>query len=261
MGKASSSKKVARAARAAGRPGTGRSYGWPLVIAGVVIVGLLLIIISRGKTEGSVAPKLGDHWHAAYGVYDCGTFLPPLSDVTQDVSGLHTHDDGLMHIHPFGTSYTGTGANIGNWGETAGLEISDTSFRSGSVERNNGDECAEGEPGTVQLKVWDSPDDAEGRSIEGDFADYAPQDSSMWVVAFVPEGTDIPKPPDDRIAALRAPSDVEGASTTVPPVTIDPNATTTVPASTAPTTAPASTTPPETTASTAPPDPATTIAP
>jgi hypothetical protein len=272
MGKASSSKKVQRAARAAGRPGTGRNYLWPALVGVLVVVGLLLIVISRGKTEDSVAPKLGDHWHAAYAIYDCDTFLPPLTDVIQDTSGLHTHSDSLMHMHPFGTSYTGKGANIGNWGETTGLELTDTSFSTSSLERKNGDECSEGVEGTLQLKVWDSPDDAEGRLIEEDFADYAPQEFSMWVLAFVPEGTDIPKPPAEAIAALRAPADVVGAtSSTLPPITldttpttaVDPNAPTTTADPNAPTTtadpnAPSTTVPPETTASTAPPDTATT---
>jgi hypothetical protein len=249
MGKASSSKKVARAARAAGRPGTGRSLGWPLLITGVVIVGILLIILSRGGTGDAKAPKLGDHWHAAYGIYDCGSFLPNLNDVVEDTSGLHTHGDGLMHMHPFGTKFTGDGANIGNWGDIVGLELTDTSYSVGGVERENGDDC-DGDlgEGTVQVKVWDSPDDEEGRLLDGDFADYAPQEFSLFVIAFVPEGTDIPKPPEANIEALRAPSDVTGQTPT-PSVSVD-DSSTTVPGATdsTDTTAPGS----ETTASTAP---------
>jgi hypothetical protein len=254
MGKASSSKKVARAQRAAGRPGSGRNLGWPMAIGAVVVVGVLIITISRGNTDDVSPPALGDHWHAAYGIYDCGTFLPNLTDQVPDESGLHTHADGLMHMHPFGTRYTGDGANIGNWGETVGLTLTDTSFSAGTIERENGDSCGDelGE-GTVQLKVWDSPDDEDGRLLDGDFADYAPQDFSMFVLAFVPEGTEIPKPPAENIANLRAPVDVVGS--TIPP--IDPALTsTTAPgtettASTAPgteTTAPGT----ETTASTEP---------
>ena len=256
MGKASSSKKVARAAKAAGRPGAGRSWGWPALIGGLCVLGLVLIVISRGKTEDAAAPKLGDHWHAAYGIYSCDTFLPPLRDVVVDETGLHTHDDGLMHMHPFGTSYTGDGANIGNFGLTVDLEVSDDSFSAGGVERENGDECDDGEEGTVQLKVWDSPDDEEGRLIEGDFADYAPQEFSMWVLAFVPEGTEIPPPPQEVIEALRAPSDVVGSTPSDPTATTVPGSTT-VPASTESTettVAPTDTTPttvaPETTTST-----------
>ncbi len=260
MGKASSSKKVARAARAAGHAGSSRSFGWPALIGVVVVLGLVLIVLSRGNTEDAVAPKLGDHGHAAYGIYDCDRFLPPLQDVVVDETGLHTHGDSLMHMHPFGTSYTGANANLENFGLTVDLEVSDTSFSAGVVERENGDECESGGEGTVQLKVWDGPDDAEGRLIDSDFAEYAPQEFTMWVLAFVPEGTEIPKPPDEAIASLRAPADVVGGSTpppanTVPVETTAPGTETTAPA-TETTAAPADTTP-----STAPPSTTATSAP
>ena len=266
MGKASSSKKVARAAKAAGRPGTGRSWGWPALISGLVVLGLVLIVISRGQTEDAVAPKLGDHWHAAYAIYSCDTFLPPLTDTVADETGLHTHGDGLMHLHPFGTSYTGENANIENWGLTTGLELSDDSFTAGAVERKNGDECDGGAKGTVQLKVWDSPDDTEGRILEGDFADYAPQEFSMWVLAFVPEGTEIPKPPQQVIETLRAPDDGAPGEGSVPPQTAPagtvPLESTTVPGSAETTVAPTDTSvPADTTPTTAAPGTTATSAP
>lgn len=262
MGKASSSKKVARAAKAAGRPGAGRSYAWPALLGGLVVLGLVLIVFSRGKTEDAVAPKLGDHWHAAYGIYVCDSFQGPLNDVIADESGLHSHGDGLMHMHPFGTKYTGDGANIGNFGETVGLEVTDTSFKVGSSEYENGDECEDAGDSQVYLKVWDGPDDTEGRLIESDLADYAPQEFSMWVLAFVPEGTEIPPPPQEYIDALRSPSDVPGGSTPPPSQTIPADPGTTLPGSTE-TTAPGteSTAPPDTTATTAPPDTTATSAP
>jgi hypothetical protein len=213
MGKASSSKKVARAARAGGKPGTGRSYGWPLLVTAVVVVGVLLIVLSRSDSPAAVAPKLGDHWHAAYGIYDCDHFIPNLSDVkSPDTTGLHTHDDGLMHMHPFSTKYTGHGANLGNWGEMTGLKVTDTSIKAAGIDRKNGEKCGS-KPATVQLKVWDSPDATTGRLIKKDFAKYAPQEFTVWVLAFVPEGTDIPKPPQAVLDALESPSDVAGGGT------------------------------------------------
>lgn len=244
MGKASSSKKVARAARTAGKAGGGRNLGWPALIGSVVVVGVFLIVFSRGKTGDAVAPILGDHWHAAYGIYDCDHFISPLTDQVEDASGLHTHDDSLMHIHPFGTRYTGTGANIGNWGITTGLELTDKSVKASGISRENGDKCAD-LPATLQLKVWDSPTDEKGRLITKDYADYAPQEFTLWTLAFVPEGTDIPKPPAEAIAALQAPSDVgPGSSTPTPSVSVVPgdSSSTTVPGTSA-TTAPGDTTP------------------
>ena len=65
MGRASSSKKVARAAKAAGRPGARKSYAWPIGIGLVVVLGVGLIAASAaGRDSGSEAPILGDHWQA-----------------------------------------------------------------------------------------------------------------------------------------------------------------------------------------------------
>jgi hypothetical protein len=261
MGKASSSKKVARAARAAGRPGTGRSFGWPLLIGAVVVLGLVLVVVSRGKTEDTVPPELGDHWHAAYGIYDCDAFIAPLTDIKQDETGLHTHGDGLMHMHPFGTKYTGKGANLRNWGETTGLLLTDHSVKAAGIDRTDGDSCGDAGKGKVQLMTWDSPDDDEGTLITENLAKYNPQEFSVFTIAFVPEGTEIPKPPQEVLDALRAPADVvggnQGSTTTIP---IDDGSSTTVPAgtettaSTAPTDSTETTTaPPATTATTATP--------
>jgi hypothetical protein len=267
MGKASSSKKVARAARAGGKAGKSRNFAslFSVLITVVVALGLVLIVVSRGKTADAVAPKLGDHWHAAYGIYDCDHFLPPLSDVVaQDTTGLHTHGDGLMHMHPFGTKYTGKGANLGNWGLSTGLDVTDTSIKVASMSKKNGDSCGK-KKGKLHLKVWDSPSDKTGHEITSDFAAYNPQEFTLWTLAFVPDGTDIPRPPAAAIKALQAPSDVTGATTTAPAGTESPSTTvpggspsSTTPGSptSTPTDAPATTTvssaPPSTTATSAP---------
>jgi hypothetical protein len=231
MGRASSKKKIDRAARAAGRPGAGRNMGWPLMIGGLVILGVLLIVVTvSGVDAERVPPRPGDHWHAAYGIYNCDTFLDPLVDQTEDVSGVHTHSDGLIHMHPFATQYAGDNTTLGLWGETVGLRLTDTTVEAGAVTVKNGDDCG-GQPGKVEAKVWSDLADEDGRLLEGDFADYAPQDGELVTIAFVPEGTEIPRPPDYALANLPNPSDVTGQ----PPAL--PSTTTTIPAETT-TTAP-----------------------
>lgn len=223
MGRASSSKKVARAAKAAGRPGTSKSLVWPLSIGLVVLLGVGLIAVSAaGRQSGAdVEPVLGDHWHAAYGVYACDEFLPPVNDAGADESGIHSHGDGLIHIHPYSTRYTGEGATVGAFGETTDLEVSDDAIRMPSGETfENGDDCG-GEPGQVQVKVWDGIDDPNGRLLEGDFADFAPQDGDVVTIAFAPEGTEIPLPPSvgtQPTDVVPAPGDTapEGAPSTLP---------------------------------------------
>ncbi len=223
MGRASSSKKVARAAKAAGRPGTKKSLVWPASIGLVVLLGVGLIAVSAaGRQSGAnVAPVLGDHWHAAYGVYACDEFMPPVSDAVPDESGIHSHGDGLMHIHPFSTNYTGEDADLEAFGETTALKIADDAITMPSGDAfEDGDDCG-GEPGQVQVKVWSGPADPDGRLLESDFADFAPQDGDILTVAFAAEGAEIPRPP----SAGTQPTDVtpapgetvpEGAPSTLP---------------------------------------------
>lgn len=241
MGKASSSKKVSRAAKAAGRPGARKNYGWPMTIGAVVLLGIVLIVLTVSSNEdrvdaGDTGPPSflnNDHWHAAYGIYDCDSFLAPLEDVSaSDPGGLHTHADGLMHIHPFLTRTSGDGANIGNFGEQVGLRVTDDSFEAGSAERKTGDKCG-GKTGQVELVTWSSPDDATPTVVRKDIADYDPDDGSVWVLAFVPEGTEVPKPPS--IANLADPTAAEEgrqpATATTAPSTPESSTSTSAPAS------------------------------
>src|SRR3954451_15596581 len=73
MGKASSAKKVARAARAGGsrRAGQRRALGFPLTVFLVVALGLTLILVARSERITNATPKVGDHIHAAYSTYTC----------------------------------------------------------------------------------------------------------------------------------------------------------------------------------------------
>jgi hypothetical protein len=206
MGRASSSKKVSRAARAAGRPGTTRNLVWPLSIGALVALGIALIVVSIPEDRASAAPRIGDHWHAAYGIYTCGEFQPDLSDGPEgDVTGIHSHSDGLIHIHPFSSRVTGDGANLGAFGDTVEMELTDDSLQlPGREALENGDDCG-GRPGVVQVRVWANLDDAEGRLLEDDFADYAPQDGEILTIAFLPEGDEVPRPP----SAGATPTDLE----------------------------------------------------
>src|SRR5918998_387690 len=76
MGKASSSKKVARAARAGGRSSGSkqRNLLFPGAIGVIVLLGsgLIAYAADERKSEADVAPVVNeDHWHAAFGVYIC----------------------------------------------------------------------------------------------------------------------------------------------------------------------------------------------
>ena len=236
MGKASSSKKVQRASRAAGRPGAKKSYAWPASIGLVVLVGVAVIVLSRnGGTVDKSAPIVGDHWHAAYGIYDCDHYESPLKDAASDTSGIHTHGEGLMHMHPFSSHFAGKGANVGALMLDTGSKLSDTKITANGTTLKNGGKCGS-KVATLELLHWDSPGDATPTVLTTGLAKYAPKNGSVWALAFVPSGTKVPQPPAaanlaDPLAVEegRQPATGAGTASTTPGTSVPVSPTTTIP--------------------------------
>jgi hypothetical protein len=210
----------------------------------VVILGTVGIVYSRDQRQPDTTRPLaaangrtGDHWHAAIGFYICGSFVPNLPE-GDDPLGIHGHGDNVVHIHPFGASSSGKRATLEVYFDTVGADVSDDRIElPGQDTKGNGDRCDNG-PGRIQTKVWDTraPTDP-GRIVEGDPSNIRPQDNQLITIAFVPEGTDIPRPPSEP--SLDALTDVPGATTTT---SINPTAPTTTSSSTSTTTAPTTST-------------------
>jgi len=139
-------------------------------------------------------PTPRSHWHAAYVVRACDEVLDPLSDVDNQV-GIHTHDDGVIHIHP-GPEATYTGATLGRFLEAAGARISTGRLElPGREPLVDGDMCSEG-AGRVAVYRWDSFD----AELPSEVIRQDPQtarfltDGEMFTVSFAPEGAPIVKP-------------------------------------------------------------------
>jgi hypothetical protein len=215
MGKASSAKKVARAARVGGaKHNNQRRMGFPLAITGIVVVGVLIIVFARDSftSADAVAPKPGDHWHEAYGVFVCDAFLPNLSDAKPDTTGIHTHADGIIHIHPFTNAYSGENATLGAWGEVVGVDFgADSIEMPDGTAYENGYDC-NGQPATVSVYKWAADDPTAAPQIfTSNFGDiHLDQDRAVITIAVVPEGTEVPKP--DSVATLDNLTDVGGTS-------------------------------------------------
>jgi hypothetical protein len=217
MGRSSSAKKVARAARAGGATskGTKRNLLFPISMAAIVLVGVLIVTFARSSNSSSaeVAPKVTDHFHAAYGIYVCDKFLEPLTDKTSDTLGIHTHGDGIIHIHPFGSAAAGKNATLTTWGKTDGLTFGKDSFTVNGTTYANGYDC-NGQPAKVALYVWNADDtSAAPEVITSNIGDFRlNKDRLAIVLAVVPEG--VTPPPPSSIPTLDNLSDVPGASTT-----------------------------------------------
>jgi hypothetical protein len=253
MGKASSSKKVARAAgTGGGRTSRGRTpWMYYLTIAVVAVLGVAGVYTSRQHrlqtitTNGKVPPRAGqDHWHVAYGVYVCdsatkGHFLPAITNQNDPV-GIHTHGDGVIHVHPYSDSSAGKNATLGKFASATHMTLNAGELRyPGGHDYRDGDSCG-GKPGRVQVYVWGTPttdvrDVPQLAQEPGVLSSVNPPDvrlfnNNLITIAFMPKNAKIPPPPASSIYNLQHLNDV----------TKTPSPTTTAPG-TSPTTAPGST--------------------
>jgi hypothetical protein len=210
MGKASSGKKVARAAMTGGgRTSRGKTpWGWYSAMAVVVVLGMIVLVMSRSDTQQRLSsrseehPTTKEHWHAAYGFYFCDKFSPPLADNKRDPLGVHTHGDGVIHVHPFSQAASGKRAVTGVFFQTMGVTVTSTRMDIGGQKFANGDKCGDKE-GMVRVFV-------NGAEHKGDPAKIHLEDRQLIVFAFAPKDADVPKTPPSA-GELNSLSDVPGS--------------------------------------------------
>lgn len=165
-------------------------------------------------TGGPVAYE--DHWHAAVGFYVCDGFLPDLATFESAI-GIHTHGDGVIHIHPYTEAGEGPNATLGAFLDEAGGSLEDGELEIEGETFADGDDCPDG-PGRVQVARWDDAGaGGEPEIVTEDAADLrfdAPGEG--YTIAFVPEGTEVPAPPTaddlDQYDTPDAPADPDGTS-------------------------------------------------
>lgn len=224
MGRASSSKKVARAASTGGgRTARGaRPIGWYAAITLVVVLGVAGIVFSRAERRqelaagaGAAAPVPGkDHWHAAYGFYLCDSFAPNIPSVR---GGLHTHDDGLIHAEPLTRREGGANATLARFLDQAGAKLTNTAVATpGGKTYTEGKTKCGGADGVVQVKV-------DGKVRRSGFDGIRLADRQVITIAFVAAGADIPDPSSVSTLAEQGspgatmpPAEGSGAPTTAP---------------------------------------------
>jgi hypothetical protein len=171
------------------------AFGFGVVMTLLVVLGVAGIALSRGGKDeipgGSGAgPKTGDHWHAAFGVNVCGEWKPNTPQY-ESGSGIHSHADGFMHIHPFSRAGEGKNASVGLFMKGARESVSASSIKLfDGTKLSNGDECPnmDNKPGKVRWSV-------NGEEKKGDPAKYVPHDTDVVALAFIPEGEQIGNPP------------------------------------------------------------------
>lgn len=146
------------------------------------------------RAEDRAAPvAYEDHWHAAFGVYVCDGFLPATPEF-EGTDGIHTHGDAVIHIHPFTGQAAGDNARLSLYLDGAGIEVSDDELRVDGRAYAEGDDTCGGEEGEVVVLRWADVRAGDAEAERVDTNARFRSDGEGYVVAYVPSGTEVPKP-------------------------------------------------------------------
>jgi peptidylprolyl isomerase len=140
------------------------------------------------------------HWHAALGVYDCDHWMgdgtgngiwnwPAVANGspgrvgTNVYAGLHSHDDGVIHMEPASPDEAGANATLGKYFEFGGWNLSADGFTFLGVTRGSNDACGDANA-RLQWSV-------NGKTHTGNPASYKLHNDDVIVLAFISEGRSI----------------------------------------------------------------------
>jgi hypothetical protein len=245
VGTSSSAKKVARLAQR-GKGKKVRFQGgsvFPLVVAAVVVLGVLLVMYSRASVPGLDAEAAADlQVDVAHGVYLCDEWLPvdalSAADDAFEQFGVIELRPGVVRMQPLPADRT-LGARVGSLVGALGMELNDSRlrlpegaadevlFEEGTTKCNNRD-------AVLSVVVWDDAvNSTSSRNFITAFGDIRLPTSGMAVaIAFTEPNAEIPQPPS--VQSLVAPPTTEPTDTTEPADTTEPTDTTEAPGTTAP---------------------------
>jgi hypothetical protein len=263
MGKASSSKKVARAAGIGGR-GYRRRTPWSYfgIIVLIVVLGVGGTVFSRHQRDQQIAAAgtqgaltVGTLNYEAYAVYECGKFVAPVKTPAPDPDGITAWtpsgvrpatDGGVIEIAPTSKTVAGKNATLGKFAQAVGMKLNAAELQTpGGHLYQAGDTC-EGKPGYVYVAQFANAQ----QSVGGKVSKLNPVDiplkaGGIITIAFVPasDQSKIPAPNPDVDTELTAAESQQAGTTTTPTTASTPS---TAPPATAvapPATAPAASSP------------------
>lgn len=253
--------------RAPKKSASGGNTLWISVVSIIVVLGVVLVVVSRGSSDSAnsdVPPRMqsatqaGDHWHTAIGANVCGTWLANIPEFEKRATsgaqaGIHSHGDGLMHIHPFQPDEAGENATIGRFLDFAGINISEDELTwPDGTDKKAGEPCASGgDDAVIRWTLFNN--DAEDKTPKiqsGDINDYRPKNDDVVSIFYGPKSDDIvkltagnpglvnlPNPADvapNTNASVSVPPASESTVASQPPQSADTTATTAPTASSAP---------------------------
>ena len=216
MVSSSSTKRAARLAQK-GKGKRVRFQGgtlFPMIVLAILVIGLGTIVYARASVPAADVVAADHRGPLAHGLrllavrpaghvrpaqrQPRGAGDPHFADYHR--TGVHSHDDGVIHWHPFTSAAVGKRATLGVFLENYGVELTDDSLKfpedqNGGKEYIEGEtKCPDGKDGELSVTVWQSPEDTSGgdRYVSG-FDDIRMTKNSLVItIAFQPRGTDDP---------------------------------------------------------------------
>ena len=214
-----------KAARLAGK-GKGRAVRvdagrvFPIASMLTLVLGVASIVYARQSVPlaDHNPPPINDHCHMAYGFDICGEFFQLEGDLEERNSqgqfvnpeflqtGIHSHNDGVIHWHPYTSRAVGSRAQLGVFLETYGVELTNESLTfpadqlGGASYTEGEDTCTvDGVEQDAELSVvaWTNYTDTDDGSRYISKMDEIPvtDNGMVFVVAFVPRGEAVTMPP------------------------------------------------------------------
>jgi len=162
------------------------------------------------ETDG---PTVEDHWHLAYGFDVCdrdgiGHLEGALEELDASgipvnagfyETGIHSHDDGVIHWHAVTARATGDNATLGVFLDNYGVELTDEALtfpseQFGGAEYIEGaTECGGVAPGSLAVAVWPSAGDTGPPDVyREDMTEvHVDRDGMVVLVSYQPDGVDL----------------------------------------------------------------------
>ncbi len=186
--------------------------GFPAVLVLIFVLGIATVTYAYIQRDAEARPGLSDHWHSAYGVWDCtaeggGAFQPHFEGrrnsqgYAYDPDGIHSHSDGIIHIHPYTANVTGEDATIDKFFEAmfVTMDVNGITAQEFGVI-SAADAVCDDQPAVIQIVRWSDalsavasePDER----IYDNFGDVRfKKDGEAFTLALAPRDSVVPLPP------------------------------------------------------------------
>lgn len=184
----------------------------------ILAAGCVSALATLAACSEPVRPGVGDHWHVAYGFYICdqyvGNLRGNLEEVGEDgkpvskdfrIVGVHSHEDGLIHFHPYSGLAAGEKANLGLFLSMYGIGMNDSQidlpkYLGGMVLENLTvckDAAGNDVDGELRVQYWSDTKQPDNfvEHTENLGKVVLTEDMAAVAVVFAPAGKTAPLPP------------------------------------------------------------------